>query len=329
MKRKALLIIIALAALTLSATAAFAQKEKDKEKFKDKNFEPGVQMERAIPAAQNVAVSVCLTSGNILVHGWDRPEVKVTATSVRQLELQGGGLNPSQRVDVMASNRAENAPGEPLLSECRAITDMEINVPRGATVDIKLRTGDIQISDVAEARIKNLSGDITLSNITRAVEASTINGDLELTNSAGRVRLANVSGDIDATNIRAVEAGDDFSVTTTSGDIDLVNVAQARLNANSTSGMITLTGELARRGNYDFNTFSGDVVLNLPQTSAFRISAKTPQGTIATDFAIKSTSDADSQSLLQEGRLSGAYGSGDWASLNINSFSGTVRLQKR
>lgn len=328
MKRKALLIIIALAALALSATAAFAQKEKNKEKLKEKEFEPGVQMERAIAAAQNVALSLCLTSGNIQVHGWDRPEVKVTATSLRQLELQGGGMSPAQRVDVMASNRAENAPGQPLLSECRAVTDMEINVPRGATVDIKLRTGDIEVSDVAEARVKNLSGDISLNNITRAVEASTINGDLTLENSAGRVRLANVSGDIDATNVRAVEAGDDFSVTTTSGDIDLVNVTQARLSANSTSGMITLTGELARRGNYDFNTFSGDVVLNLPPTTAFRVNAKTPHGTIATDFAVKSTGETDSQSLLQEGRLTGAYGASDWASLNINSFSGTVRLQK-
>jgi hypothetical protein len=327
MKRNALLTILALVSLMVCAAATSAQKDKDK--FKDKNFEPGEQMERSLAASQNVVVSICMSSGDLLIHGWDRPEVKAVATSVRQLELQGGGVNPAQRVEVLASNRTGTALEEPLVSECRAVTDMEINVPRGATVQIHLRAGDIEVSQVAEVRIKNMSGDISLSNITRATEATTISGDVSLANSAGRVRLNAVSGDIDAANIRAVEPGDDFNANSTSGDIILEGVGLARLNANTTNGRISLTGQLARRGSYDFNTISGDVVLTIPPDSAFRVSARAPQGSIATDFAIKSTGDTDAQNLLQGGRLTGTYGAGDWANLNINSFSGTVRLQKR
>jgi DUF4097 and DUF4098 domain-containing protein YvlB len=255
--------------------------------------------------------------------------VKVVATSVSQLQLQGGGMNPSQRVEVLASNRTGAAPGEPPAFDCQAMTDMEINVPRGATVEIKLRSGDIEVSGVAEARIKSMNGSISLSNVTRAVEAATISGDLSIANSRGRVVLRAVSGDIDATNIMTVEPGDDFSAHTTSGDINLENVAHARLSAATTSGMVTLTGQLARRGNYDLNTFSGDVVLSIPQDSAFRINARAPQGGITTDFAIKSTSEADAQNLLENGILTGTYGAGEWANLTIQSFSGTVRLQKR
>lgn len=329
MKRKALLIIMALALLSLSTTAAFAQKDKEKEKLKEKNLEPGAQMERSIPASQNVALSLCISSGNITVRGWDRSEVKVTAASLRQLELQGGGMNPSQRVDVLASNSATEQGGESLLSGCRAVSDMEINVPRGATVEIKLRNGDIEIMEVGEARARNASGDITLNRVARGAEATSIGGDITVTDSAGRVRMVTVGGDIDATNIRALEPSDDLSATSTGGDINLENVGQARIHANTTGGMITMTGELARRGSYDFNSFSGDVVLNLPQSSAFRINARAPQGGITTDFAIKSANEADSLAMLQEGRLTGTYGTGDWANLNINSFSGTVRLQKR
>ncbi|HKS27453.1 MAG TPA: DUF4097 family beta strand repeat-containing protein [Pyrinomonadaceae bacterium] len=331
MKRNALIIITTLLAVLLCATAAFAQKDKEpKVKLKDKEIEPSEQMERSIPASQNVAFTLCLTSGNVSVRGWDRAEVKVTATNVRQLELQGGGMNPSQRVEVLASNGASASPGAPLGSDCRAVSDMEISVPRGATVEIRLRgSGDVEVSDVAEARIKNMSGDISLGNVARAVEAATISGDVSLLNSAGRVRLSSVSGDVDATNIRALEPGDDFSAVSTSGDISLENVAQARLDANTTSGMITMTGELARRGSYAFNTFSGDVVLNIPQSSAFRLNAVAPQGSIVTDFAVKSASEGDSQGPAREGRLVGTYGSGDWSNLNIHSFSGTVRLQKR
>ncbi|HYO92267.1 MAG TPA: hypothetical protein VEQ40_11550, partial [Pyrinomonadaceae bacterium] len=122
MKRNALIILIALLALAASATTAFAQKDKEaKDKLREKNLELGVQIERSIPATQNVSLSVCLTSGDIRVQGWDRPEVKVTAMSLRQLELQGGGLNPSQRVEVLASNGAPGQPGEPVISDCRAV----------------------------------------------------------------------------------------------------------------------------------------------------------------------------------------------------------------
>lgn len=329
MKRKALLTTIALFALLICASLSSAQ-QKDKEKLKESGFEPGEQMERVVAASQNVVVTLCLTSGNVRVVGWDRQEVKATATSVRQLELQGGGgQNPAQRVQVNLSNVPKSSPEESTVSDCRGVTDLEINVPRGATIEIKLRSGDVEVSNVAEARIDNTGGDISLENVTRAVEANTISGDVTLMNSSGRVRLRSISGDVDATNILSVDAGDDLTAHSTSGDINLENVALARLSAATTSGQVSVTGALARRGTYDLNTFSGDVALAIPANSAFKLDARAPQGSILTDFAIKSTSDEDSQNLLEGKRLTGVYGSGDWASLTINSFSGTVRLQKR
>jgi hypothetical protein len=330
MKRQATLIIIALAALLMCAPAALAQK-KDKAKLSEKDFEPGEQMERTVAASPNVVVSLCIASGNVQVKGWDRAEVKVAATGVRQLELQGGagGPSPSQRVQVALSNAPRLAAEEPIVSDCRVVTDLDVSVPRGATVEVKTRAGDIQVSNIAEARIDNTSGDISIDNVTRGVEAGTISGDVSITNSNGRMRLRSISGDVDATNIQSVEAGDDLSVHTTSGDINLENVNLARLSVATTSGQIGVSGRLARRGSYDLNTFSGDVVLDIPADSAFKLEARAPQGGITTDFAVKSASDDNSQDLLEGRRLAGTYGSGDWATLTINSFSGTVRLQKR
>jgi hypothetical protein len=330
MKRKALIIITALVmALMCAASAGAQKKDKVKDKDVDQDFEPGEQMERTLATSQNVLVTVCIASGNVQVRGWDKPEVKVTATSVRQLELQGGGMKPPQRVEVVLSNSPKTSTEEPLVCDCRGVSDLEINVPRGATVDLQVRSGDIEVAQVAEARVKNTSGDISVSDVTRGVEAVTISGDVSLVNSGGRVRLVSVSGDVEATNVRTVEASDDFNATSTSGDINLEGVGQARLSANTTSGTVTMTGNLAPHGSYNLNSFSGDVVLNLPQDSAFRINARSPQGSITTDFAIKSKSDAEAQSLLESGVLTGTYGERDWASLTIQSFSGTVRLQKR
>lgn len=331
MKRNTKLIIIALVALIMCAPAALAQKKnKDKEKLNEKDFEPGEQMERTVAASPNVVVSLCIASGSVQVTGWDRPEVKVVATSVRQLELQGGaGPTPAGRVQVALSNAPKFSPEEQLVSDCRVVTDLDVNVPRGSTVEVKARAGDIQVSNIAEARIDNTSGDISINNVTRGVEAGTISGDVSITNSSGRMRLRSISGDVDATNIQSVEAGDDLNAHTTSGDINLENVNLARLSVATTSGQIGMTGRLARRGSYDLNTFSGDVVLDIPADSAFKLEARAPQGGITTDFAVKSASDDNSQDLLEGRRLTGTYGSGDWATLTINSFSGTVRLQKR
>jgi hypothetical protein len=330
MKRKALIIIAALTMALVCVVSASAQKkDKVKEKDVDVAAEPDEQMERTVATSQNVLVTVCLASGNIQVRGWDRSEVKVTATSVRQLELQGGGTNPPQRIEVALSNTPKTSQNEPLVCDCRGVGDLEINVPRGATLDLQVRSGDIDVAQVAEARIKNTSGDISLSDVTRGVDAITLSGDVSLMNSAGRVKLQSVSGDVDATNVRTVEAGDDFTASSTSGDINLEGVAQARLSANTTSGTVTLTGNLAPHGSYTLNSFSGDVVVNIPQSSAFRLNARAPQGSITTDFAIKSQAEGDSQSLPEGGTLTGYYGLRDWASLTVQSFSGTVRLQKR
>ncbi len=326
MKRDALLTIIALAALIFCAPQAFSQK-RNKEKLKEKEFEPGERMERTIATAPNVAIVICLASGDVTVKGWDKSEVKVVAGSVSQLELQGGGANPAQRVQVTLSNAPKTSSTEPLVCDCRAVTDLEINVPRGAIVDITNRNGSVDVSNIAEARIHNTSGDISLSKITRGVEANTISGDVTITDSSGRIRLMSVGGDVDATNVRPAEAGDDFKAQTTSGDIDLESVGQARLSAKTTSGKITMDGALAQRGTYELNTFSGDVELNIPSDSSFRLSARAPQGEITTDFAIKSAS-AATEDVPGGQSLTGTVGTGD-ASLTIQTFSGSVRLQKR
>lgn len=328
MKRNALLTIITLAALLLCAPLAGAQKKYKDKPAKEKEFEPGERMERTVAATQNVFVTICIATGDVRVLGWDRPEVKVVADSVNQLELQGGGMNPAQRVEVVISNAPKTASDGPLVCDCRGESNLEINVPRGATVEIKNRSGDIDVSNVAATRINNSNGDLSLSNISRAAEANTISGDISITDSSGRIRLLTTSGDVEANNIRTVEAGDDLTAHTTSGDITLENVAQARLSANTTSGTITMTGKLAQHGNYEMSTFSGDVVLNIPVDSSFRLSARAQQGDIATDFAVKSASGDDSRNSLEGRRLTGTVGTGD-ASLTLQTFSGTVRLQKR
>jgi DUF4097 and DUF4098 domain-containing protein YvlB len=94
---------------------------------------------------------------------------------------------------------------------------------------------------------------------------------------------------------------------------------------NTLSGTIRLTGPLARGGRYDLKTNSGDVVLKLPDDASFQVTAKVSvSGEIVTDFPLKLV---DTSSAVVSHSLTGTYGTGD-ATINVASFSGTVRLRR-
>jgi hypothetical protein len=43
-------------------------------------------------------------------------------------------------------------------NNCAAYSDVELNVPRGAVVELKTTSGDLRVEDVSEARVQTVSG---------------------------------------------------------------------------------------------------------------------------------------------------------------------------
>jgi len=277
MKLKTLLILIALASSLLSATAARAS-----------------VIEQTVAVEPNVIVSLCIASGSINVKGWDRNEVTARSGDAEKIELRRASANatgPASRIEVMISDPADGPRG-PEFGSCNAFSDVELSVPRGAIVQLQTRDGDITVSDVAEARVEAQSGDIVLQHISRLVEARALSGDITLKDSSGRVQLGSVSGSVEATNISSTSPGDDFEAGTVSGDVILKGVAQSQVHAKSVSGSLNMTGALARGGRYDFKTMSGDVTLNMPADSSFKVNAKVSRGgDIVSDFPITPVDD--------------------------------------
>ncbi|MGB7924973.1 MAG: DUF4097 family beta strand repeat-containing protein [Pyrinomonadaceae bacterium] len=328
MKLISLIIVIALAAATasspyaapLSSTARVARQDHDDD-------HDTVRLERTVAAQSNVVVTVCIASGDVIVRGWDRGEVRASTTDAEQLELRGGvpgATAPASRVEVLVSNGPDT--GHNFESDCNAASDITLDVPRGASVQVKTRDGEIEVADVADARLETLSGYVAMRHIGRRVEASSVSGDVSLDGSGGPVRLRSISGSIEASNARTLDATDDFEANTVSGDVMLSQVAHSRVEARTVSGIVSMKGPLARGGRYDFKTTSGDMMFTLPDDSSFRISARIPQGEIVTDFSLK---DANRPNPANPGPqfLTGTHGTGD-ATLDLYSFSGTVHLRR-
>lgn len=288
-------------------------------------------IETTLAADKNVVVAVCLRSGDIVVRGWDENQVRARSTSNGKIELRPAidpatsAGRPATRIRVLTANAANNMAAESV--DCRAFGDLELDVPRGATVQLKTRGGNVSVKDVARARIETMNGDIAAAGITKAIEVATIGGNISLKDSKGRARLSSISGDIAAGNVRALEDTDEFSATTVAGEVALAQINYARVIARTVSGNVSLSGRLARHAYYGFNTTSGEVTFNLPADSSFQLNATVAiGGEINSEFPIKAARDGSANSMGRT--LVGTYGSGD-ATLYLSSFSGLVSLRKK
>lgn len=322
-------------------------------------------LEQRTEAEARAVVSLCLNTGDVVVRGWERNEVRARSEGQGTLRLlTPGNVRPAPRVEVLISEERDATLSAGL---CGSNETVELTVPRGATVEIESRTGHVEVSDVAEARIKVLSGDVNVRRVSRAVEVSCLSGDVSVSDTSGSVRVVSVSGDVEARNLRAVSAGDNFEAKSTSGDVTVQDVGHGHVTGSAVSGQILYTGTLARGGSYDFRTISGDVTLELPADASFNLHAKVVvSGEIVTDFPVKAiaTSAASATVVVsppappslptpggagappmppphgrrppkvkvhrehESARLDGTVGTGD-AVVNLSSFSGSLHLRKR
>ena len=128
---------------------------------------------------------------------------------------------------------------------------------------------------------------------SRAVEAAT-----------GRLRVAVVMGGM----------GPEREVSLASG----TEVVKASLM----SGGIRYEGDILSDGNYSFKCHSGTVTLTIPADSAFDLDAKTFSGSISSDFEITM------RGRISKKRIQGSVNGGG-AEVEIDTFSGSVRLKKK
>jgi putative adhesin len=251
--------------------------------------QPGEKIERSLPVDAQVTVTLCVASGTLTVHGWEKNEVRVRSLGAGQLDFRRidktkDSSKPATRVDVMVMQRTgvRNA-----ALDCQALADVEMEVPSGATVQVQTRDGDISISGVAAAYAGSQNGDITIERATKLVEAGSVGGSIILKDSSGRVNLSSAGGGVEAVNIRPVTPEDTFEVGTVSGDIQLDRVGNFKVNAKTVNGTVTMTGPLAKSGYYGFTNMAGDLVLALPHDASFQLNAKVSEKqSIISDFKL-------------------------------------------
>jgi hypothetical protein len=182
------------------------------------------------------------------------------------------------------------------LGHGRPTPELEIEVPRRATLVLEAASGDVEASGlVGDQRYRTASGDVVL----RAV--------------SGRLSIEVVSGDIDIT-----ATGDaDVTARSASGDIELRAARLSGLQLTSTSGDLKVAGQLVGPGPYAIETVSGDGLL--APAGDVRIEMTSVTGDI--------TSDLDGQHLTEHGRRAFTIGS-NGPLVTFRSMSGDLHVAR-
>jgi hypothetical protein len=278
MKFKVLIIIFF---LLLSSGVAFA----------DGRGSSGTQkIEKSIAALPSVAVSLCVDSGNVTVRGWDKNEVFARSSEVGRIELKGGYGMPSGGAAKVVVWLVDKPTGAEEKGGCDAFGDVQLMVPRGASLYLQTGDGTIDVSDVASVFARSETGDISVKKATRSVEVVSFSGEVTVANSTGRMAMKSVSGMLAAANVRPNDQADCFEASSISGDIALAGVNHPLVTVKTANGKIDFSGPLAHQGQYNFNTTSSDVTLSLPENSSFRLNARVAKDReVVSDFPLSLT----------------------------------------
>jgi DUF4097 and DUF4098 domain-containing protein YvlB len=260
------------------------------------------------------AVDLSLISGKIRVTGWDRSDVKISAT------IESGYLRfnaNSSRVSLSVEDsddegrrgRRHNDVGE---------ARYDVSVPRGARLILEAVSGDV-ISKGSQGEIEatSVSGDVDVTDGVRTVSAESVSGNVHAASVNGNLRTETVSGDLRAENVTG-----DVEASTVSGSIRLVGIQSKDIRTESVSGDITYTGTIEPSGRYSFESHSGTVRLNIPKGTGAQFSVETFSGDLSTDFQL-TIPPSERGSKRHEGHMDFTIGDGR-AKITAQTFSGSI-----
>lgn len=211
------------------------------------------------PLAPGAKLWVRNRNGGIVVAGWDKDEVTLTAeirdSDQRRIELAWQRVGPDLDIAAVYQQPLLNlAPGAASSSWCR----MTLNVPRRLLGHFRTVNGEIRVEAmVGYVRCETTNGDITLEGVAGEALAETSNGNLEARDlharlrggtANGRIILENVDGQVkvETTNgfIRARNLdgwGEGISLESTNGAIDLeLGRASGEIQAETANGSIRI-----------------------------------------------------------------------------------------
>ena len=255
-------------------------------------------------------LSVNCPGGAVLVTGADKNEIRVQArTENGAIRFTSNGTRAS----------LESSSG-------RGCSDghFEVTVPVGTRVAATTWSGAVSVKGVhGDIEAHSQSGDVQIRDAGDRLDVESLSGDVVVNGVKGESTINTVSGSVTLTTARG-----NISIETVSGDLDLRDVVARQVRTHTTSGEVSFAGAILDAGRYEFTTFSGEIVLALPNDIGAELSVSTFSGGIESDFPITLKAGEHGIGAAQAKRLNFTVGRGT-ARIIAETFSGDITLKRR
>jgi hypothetical protein len=267
------------------------------------------QIDTTVRLDRGGAVDLSLISGKIRVTGWDRPDVKISASiesGMLRFDANSSRVSLSVEESDDSGHRRRHDVGE---------ARYDVSVPRGARLILEAVSGDITASgSQGEIEATSVSGDVDVANGVREVSAEAVSGSVHAAQINGNLRAETVSGDV-----RAESVSGNLEASSVSGNVRLVGAQSRDVRTETVSGDIVYSGSIDAGGRYSFESHSGTLRLNIPRGAGAQFSVETFSGDVTTDFPVT----IPAHSKRSEGRMEFTLGDGR-ARVTAQTFSGRI-----
>jgi len=208
----------------------------------------------------------------------------------------------------------------------------EIEVPRETEISSTVISGSQTILNVrGPVKADAASGSISVDHIERQTQLSTLSGfshadnigdDLRASSASGSVTVSNIKGDVRISALsgstQISKPGGRVDASTASGTVE-VQGATSDVKAHAASGRVNVEGNPGATSYWELNTISGVVLLGVPRSANFHLSAEAVSGEIKTDIPVVIEEQSKHSLRARVGNGGGR--------VEVHTVSGQIRLR--
>lgn len=278
----------------------------------------GTAINQVHPLDAHARLRVSNVSGAVIIHTWDKPQVRVTGTLGNNARLKVEG--DSHDLEIKVKGPDDDTDGFHWgRDNDMSPSTLELTVP--GSVNLKLHTvsATIQADGLAGGKFdaKTVSGNITLDGRNPDVEINSVSGDVHLKGSAREIDITTVSGDI-----KVAQVAHEAEAQSVSGDIRLAGGPLDEVDLESVSGDLYLDAGLTANAEAKLHSMSGDIHLTFTGKPAATLDATTFSGDIHSPWGA-----VNEPSYGPGSKLNTKVGDGG-ARVTLKTFSGDVFLRQ-
>ncbi len=270
---------------------------------------PALQQDTTVPVDPRGRLRMEGVHGDVVIHTWDRPEMKVHVSDGERTRLRVSAGGPTVNLGL--------EPASGFWTGRNAAGDFEVTIPITMSIAVSGPNGDVHIDGTqGEVSIETANGDVQLRGGAGMVTIRTVSGDVTVSQARARTEVHATSGDVQLSQVTG-----DVVAETVNGDISLQQIDATSVQASTVSGDVHYEGTVKDGGRYSLSSHNGDITFTMPPGAGAVIGVNTFSGDFNTDIPVQLTEQRQGR------RFSFTLGSGG-ARVELESFSGDIHLAR-